>query len=130
RETIVRRSLHAGTQEMRPETYARFDLHCVFNKLDYLTLKKIANLHLTKSLELVNSQGHNIDVEPGVLDHIQREGYSEKFGARPIQNAAMRIIGDVIAKEMLSNGGKPVHGSVHYDPKMNRCFLGSPTFVT
>ncbi len=27
RETLERRTLQAGTSEMRPETYARFDLH-------------------------------------------------------------------------------------------------------
>src|SRR5215510_16016461 len=60
RETLVRRTLQAGTSELRPETFARFDLHCVFNKLDYLTLKKIAQLHLAKCIALVTAQGHNI----------------------------------------------------------------------
>src|SRR6266404_255647 len=40
RETIERRAIQAGTQEMRPETFARFDRHYVFSKLSYLTLKK------------------------------------------------------------------------------------------
>jgi hypothetical protein len=44
RQTLVRRTIQAATQEMRPETYARFDLHCVFNKLDYLTLNRIGQL--------------------------------------------------------------------------------------
>jgi ATP-dependent Clp protease ATP-binding subunit ClpA len=30
RETLVKRTLAAATSEMRPETFARFDLHCVF----------------------------------------------------------------------------------------------------
>jgi hypothetical protein len=51
RETLVRRTLQAGTSEMRPETYARFDLHCVFNKLDYLTLKRIGQLFAKKYLQ-------------------------------------------------------------------------------
>jgi len=50
RETLVRRTLAAGTNEMRPEIFARFDLHCVFNKLDYLTLKRIAELHVRQAL--------------------------------------------------------------------------------
>src|SRR5215469_13020708 len=49
RETLVRRTLQAGAQDLRPETSARFDLHCVFNKLGYEVLKEIAAFHLDKT---------------------------------------------------------------------------------
>src|SRR5215831_168038 len=88
RETLVRRTLAAGTNEMRPETFARFDLHCVFNKLDYLTLRRIGELHVHQALEIINAQGHCIECAGELVEHVQREGYSEKFGARPMQNAA------------------------------------------
>jgi len=123
RETLVRRTLVAGTSEMRPETFARFDLHCVFNKLDYLTLKQVAELHVRQALEIINAQGHRIRCTPEVIEHIQREGYSEKFGARPMQNAAMRILGDLVSTEMLKNGGRPVTGALGHDRRTNRCFL-------
>jgi ATP-dependent Clp protease ATP-binding subunit ClpB len=123
RETLVRRTLQAGAQDLRPETYARFDLHCVFNKLGYEVLKEIAAVHLDRTLGLVNSQGHSIICELGVLEYVQREGYSEKFGARPMQNAAMRIIGNVVAAAMLNDGAHQVAGSIAYDPRLNRCFL-------
>src|ERR1700757_7140 len=126
RETLVRRTLAAGTSEMRPETFARFDLHCVFNKLDYLTLKQVAEMHVGQALEIINAQGHRIRCTPEVIEHVQREGYSEKFGARPMQNAAMRILGDLVSSEMLKNGGWPVTGALGHDRKSNRCFL-TPT---
>ena len=116
----------AGTSEMRPETFARFDLHCVFNKLDYLTLKQVAELHIGQALEIINAQGHRIRCTPEVIEHVQREGYSEKFGARPMQNAAMRILGDLVSTEMLKNGGRPVTGALGHDRKSNCCFL-TPT---
>jgi ATP-dependent Clp protease ATP-binding subunit ClpA len=121
RETIVRRTIQAGTQEMRPETFARFDLHAVFNKLDYLTLKEIAKLHVFKCLELIRSQGHDITVDHDVIEYVQREGYSEKFGARPIMTAAMRVLGEIVASEMLVNGGLPVSGKIEYDHRRNAC---------
>jgi hypothetical protein len=34
-----------------------------------------------------------------------------KFGTRPIQTAAMRILGNVVSQEMLKNGGRPVKAS-------------------
>jgi ATP-dependent Clp protease ATP-binding subunit ClpA len=123
RETIVRRTIQAGTQEMRPETFARFDLHAVFNKLDYLTLKEIAKLHVFKCLELIRSQGHDITVDHDVIEYVQREGYSEKFGARPIMTAAMRALGEIVASEMLVNGGLPVSGKIEYDRRRNACCL-------
>ncbi len=123
RETLVRRTLQAGTSEMRPETYARFDLHCVFNKLDYLTLKRIGQLHVDKCLALMNALGHAVECQPSVVEHVQREGYSERFGARPMQNAAMRIIGNLVSQEVLNNGGRPVKGILCHDPRANRCFL-------
>jgi ATP-dependent Clp protease ATP-binding subunit ClpC len=110
---------------MRPETYARFDLQCVFNKLDYLTLKRVGELHTNKCLALINAQGHAIECEQSVVEHVQREGYSERFGARPMQNAAMRILGDVVSQEMLRNNGGLVSGVIRHDPKSNRCSLVS-----
>src|SRR5215831_618199 len=122
RETLARRTLAAGTSEMRPETFARFDLHCVFNKLDYLTLKRVAELHVRRTLEIINDQGHHMTCAHEVVEYVQREGYSEHFGARPMQNAAMRILGDVVSTEMLNNGGRPVTGTLGHDRKTNRCF--------
>jgi ATP-dependent Clp protease ATP-binding subunit ClpA len=123
RETLVRRAIQAGTQEMRPETYARFDLHCVFNKLDYLTLNRIGQLHVDKCLDLIRAQGHSIQCEPGVVEYVQHEGYSERFGARPMQNAAMRVLGSIVAGEMLKSGGHAVSGVVQYERSSNKCFL-------
>ena len=123
RETIVRRTIQSGTQEMRPETFARFDLHAVFGKLDYLTLKQVAKLHVDKCLGLLRNQGHDISVDGGVVEYVQREGYSERFGARPIENASMRILGEIVSQRMLINGGMPVNGVVGYDRRRNTCCL-------
>ena len=64
-----------------------------------------------------------INVASGVVEYVQREGYSERFGARPMQNAALRILGDVVSQEMLKNGGRPVMGEVAFDRKANKCFF-------
>ncbi len=123
RETIVRRALQAVSSEMRPEMFARFDLHCVFNKLGWETLKEIAVLHVNKCLDLINAQGHCVNIDDGVIEYVQREGFSEKYGARPMQNSAMRILGDVITKAMLKNHGHPVDGRITYDRRRNVCEL-------
>jgi ATP-dependent Clp protease ATP-binding subunit ClpA len=123
RETLVRRTSRAALDLMRPEIYRRFQLKCVFNKLDFETLKRVAQLHLDKSLTLINAQGHRVECGSGVLEHVQRSGYTEEFGAGPIEEAALEILGDVVAKELLRNGARPVHGIIAYDRHTNNCVL-------
>ena len=123
RETLVRRTSQAATQDLRPETFGRFDLECVFNKLDYLTINRIGELHLANCLGIINGQGHSIECGSGVLEYVQREGYSEKYGVRPMRKTAMRILRDVVSPAMLANGGRPVSGLVEYDRRSNKCFL-------
>lgn len=123
RETIISRTETAVESDMRPETVARFDLVLSFNKLSYDDLTAIAALHMQKALDRINKVGHEISVADGVLGYIQRKGYSEKFGARPIRNSAMRVLGGVVKDAMLVNGGLPVHGVVEYDRRANKCFL-------
>jgi ATP-dependent Clp protease ATP-binding subunit ClpA len=123
RETLVRRTSRAALDLMRPEIYRRFQLKCVFNKLDFETLKRVAQLHLHKSLMLINAQGHRVECGSGVLEHVQRSGYTEQFGAGPIEEAALEILGDVVAKELLRNGARPVHGIIGYDRHTNKCVL-------
>ena len=108
---------------MRPETYARFDLHCVFNKLDYVTLRRVAELHARQALDVINAQGHCVTCRPQVIEHVQREGYSEHFGARPMRTAAMRVIGQVVANEMLKRSGRSVRGEIGFDPVSNKTFF-------
>jgi ATP-dependent Clp protease ATP-binding subunit ClpA len=123
RETLVKRTLYAGTSDMRPETFARFNLQCVFNKLDYPTLQRIGAYQTGQCLGILKAQGHELDVDGNVVEYIQREGYSEKFGARPMQNTAMQVLGDLVSAEMLNNGGKPVSGKISYDRRTNTCAL-------
>jgi ATP-dependent Clp protease ATP-binding subunit ClpA len=125
RETLVRRTLAAARSEMRPETFARFDLHCVFNKLDYATLRRVAELHVRKVLEIINSQGHCIRCAREVVEHVRREGYSEHFGARPMEAAAMRVLGQVVAERMLSGCARPVRGEIGFDPTINKTLFAT-----
>ncbi len=123
RETIVRRTGQAVEADMRPEIVARFDLISTFNKLNYESLKLIAKLHMEKCLEVINGRGHEIAVDPSVLVHIQMEGYSEKWGARPTRAAAMRILGGEVAKAILKNHGIPVTGTIVHHRRTNGCEL-------
>ena len=83
RETLVRRTIQAGTQEMRPETYARFDLHCVFNKLDYLTLNR--NWSGSCGQVFGSHQG------PRALDRVCSQGWSNMSSAKDTQSDSVLV---------------------------------------
>jgi ATP-dependent Clp protease ATP-binding subunit ClpC len=123
RETLVRRTVQAATQDMRPEIYARFDEVCVFNRLNDEVLEEIAKLHLDRCLEIVRRQGHDITLSGSVLEYVLREGWSPEFGARPLQQAALRALGGAIVPKLLEGEGKAIRGHIDYDRKRNRCEL-------
>jgi ATP-dependent Clp protease ATP-binding subunit ClpA len=123
RTRVEKRTLQVATDDIRLETLGRFDLIAVFNKFNREALQAIAKLHTSHAAQKINEQGHNIVIELGVADIVQRKGYSEQFGARPIQKAAMQILGDLVAGEMLGNGGEKVQGTVRADQRTNSCYL-------
>jgi ATP-dependent Clp protease ATP-binding subunit ClpC len=123
RAYLVRRTLQAVQDFLRPEIYRRFEAKVVFDRLGHEALCRIADLHLAKTLELVARDGHRLTAEPGVAGHIRRVGYSEEYGAGPMEQAALDVVGGVIKDARFSNGGGPVAGVVVYDRKTNRCFL-------
>jgi len=123
RETLVRRTIQAATQDMRPEIYARFNKVCVFNRLTDDVVTEIAKLHLGGCLEIVRDLGHDVTVSPSVLEYILREGWSEQFGARPLQEAALDALGYPIVARFLADKGQPVRGTIAYDRRRNRCDL-------
>lgn len=123
RAYLVRRTLQAVQDFLRPEIYRRFEGKIVFNRLGHEALCRIADLHLAKTLELVGRDGHRLTAGPGVAGHIRRVGYSEEYGAGPMEQAALDVIGGVIKDARFSSGGGPVAGVVGYDRKSNRCFL-------
>jgi ATP-dependent Clp protease ATP-binding subunit ClpA len=129
RETLVRRTVQAATQDMRPEIYARFDEVCVFNRLNDEVLEQIAKLHLDRCLEIVRRQGHDITLSGSVLEYVLREGWSPEFGARPLQQAALRALGGAIVPKLLEGEGRAVRGHIDYDRKRNRCELVSDVTV-
>jgi len=123
RETLGRRTVQAATQDMRPEIYARFDEVCVFSRLSDEVLEEIAKLHLSRCLGIVRRQGHDVTLTPGVLEYVLREGWSPQFGARPLQQAALKALGSAIVPRLLESKGHQVKGVISYDRKRNRCEL-------
>jgi ATP-dependent Clp protease ATP-binding subunit ClpB len=123
RDSIVKRVMSVAIQDMRPEIFNRFSLVCVFNKLTDEDLHSIGDLHLNRIVGDLRQRGHQLKLHPTVVDYVFAEGATAEFGARPIEQAALKAIGDAIVPKMLSSGGRPVSGMVCYDRHKHKCYL-------
>ncbi|MBV9878540.1 MAG: hypothetical protein JO025_27655, partial [Verrucomicrobia bacterium] len=102
---------------------------CVFNRLSEEVLEEIAKLHLERCLAIVRALGHDITLSAGVLEYVLREGWSPEFGARPLQQAALRALGNAIVPWLLEGEGRAVSGRIEYDRRKNRCELVSEVSI-
>jgi ATP-dependent Clp protease ATP-binding subunit ClpA len=107
------RAENAALKTLKPEILGRFDLLTTFNKLSEECKSDIVRLHTDVVLQVMRQLGHHITVTQRLLDRIKTEGYTERFGARPIRRKAKEIIGDAIR----STGGERISGTLDYNPK-------------
>jgi ATP-dependent Clp protease ATP-binding subunit ClpA len=116
RDKIKKRVENAALDILRPEILGRFNLLDAFSKLGEDSTYRIAEIHAQECLRISRENGHDIVLSENAIDSIRRAGYSERFGARPIKDQAMAIIGNAI----LSKGIPKVSGTLTYDVRTKR----------
>jgi ATP-dependent Clp protease ATP-binding subunit ClpA len=52
----------------------------------------------------LKQQGYDLEVDASVMPFLVRKGFHPKLGARPMRNAAEKLIGDAVAKSLLQGG--------------------------
>lgn len=114
RITTMRRSLYETMRrlverdaqgELRPEIFARITEAVVLNKLSYDTLCRIADAVLDEELNHHRAGGHAITRDPSVVDIVIKHGYNDRLGARPMRDAAERLVRNALTEDLL-NGGR------------------------
>ncbi len=99
----------AVKQIFRPEFLNRVDEVVVFEKLTKDELKQIIDLMLSEVTDEVKAKGMTISYEEAVKDIILKEGYDEKYGARPLRRTIQKLIEDRLSelylKGQLNQGG-------------------------
>ena len=85
----------------RPEFINRIDETIVFEPLDRESIFKISRLLLDRLAHRLFELGIDIGFDASVLDAVSREGFDEKFGARPVHRAIRRLIEDPLANALL-----------------------------
>jgi ATP-dependent Clp protease ATP-binding subunit ClpA len=101
--TIERFIEDLAASELRPEVLARFNVRCVFQRLNYAAQKTIASIMLGKELKLLASKGHQLTVGQGVLEVLVAEGVEPRLGARRMRQTVESHCRHAV-REALLNG--------------------------
>lgn len=85
-------------ETFRPEFLNRIDDIIVFKALAENELRQIVDLQLKEVSNEVKEKKMSLEVSEDVKAHILKEGFDEKYGARPLRRTIQRLIEDEIAE--------------------------------
>jgi ATP-dependent Clp protease ATP-binding subunit ClpB len=100
--TIERTVLRRVDQVLRPELIARINEKLVFNRLPYAIQREICELMIRREVERLSLLGHNLVVEPAMVENLVREGFHRTLGARPMRNTVDRFLQEMAASPVLA----------------------------
>ena len=107
----VRKEIERMLKEtFKPEFLNRIDEYIVFKKLEYNDVKIICKKMLDELSDRLNEKNIIITYSNNAIEQLVKEGYDEKYGARPLRRVIESKIGDLISEAILSgklnNGDK------------------------
>jgi ATP-dependent Clp protease ATP-binding subunit ClpC len=86
----------------RPEFLNRLDEIIVFHSLNRDNIKEIVSIMFSQlSARISKNIGINISISEPAKDYIAKEGFEEKYGARPLRRAIQSKIEDKLAEKIL-----------------------------
>lgn len=85
-------------ETFRPEFLNRIDDIIVFKALAESELRQIVDLQLKEVANEVKEKKMSLEVSDDVRAQILKEGFDEKYGARPLRRTIQRLIEDEIAE--------------------------------
>jgi len=105
----------------RPEFLNRLDRIVTFRPLATETAERIAQREIARVLERAGITRRHlaVDVDPGVLPLLLREGYSQAFGARPLKRTVERLVLLPMARA-IAEGSVPADSLVRLVAKQDR----------
>jgi ATP-dependent Clp protease ATP-binding subunit ClpC len=95
------RMLTALKEAVRPEFLGRIDETVVFRPLGEAEVRRIASLLLEELALRVRAMGIGLDFSEGAVTLLVKEGFDPQFGARPLRRAAVRLMEEPLAEEIL-----------------------------
>lgn len=88
-------------KNFRPEFLNRIDEIVVFNSLTRDNLNEIVKIMISRLQERLEERDIKIDIESSAVNLILKEGYSEEYGARPLNRAIQKMITDQLTIKIL-----------------------------
>ncbi|MCS6969574.1 MAG: ATP-dependent Clp protease ATP-binding subunit [Planctomycetes bacterium] len=88
-------------EHFRPEFLNRLDDIIVFRPLERDDLKQVVRLEFGKVVKRMAEQGIALTLSEAGVEHLLKEGFDPKFGARPIRRAIERLVEDPLGEAIL-----------------------------
>jgi len=95
-----------------PEFVNRIDDVIVFNNLSKENIREIMDMELSKTKDRMKNSNYSIVFSSSSKDFICKEGYDEKYGARPMRRAIKKYIECPFAEKVFS--GEIEEGDIVY----------------
>ena len=104
-----------------PEFLNRLDDIVLFDQLSSDDVIKIVDIELDKFIRRMGRQDYTFKFNKNAKEFLAKEGYDQKYGARPIKRAIQKYVEDVVADAILDGAleeGKTY--TISYDKKANK----------
>jgi ATP-dependent Clp protease ATP-binding subunit ClpC len=88
-------------KKFAPEFINRLDDIIIFNSLSQEDINKIVDIEINKLEKRVKELGYDLKLSSSTKEYLAKEGYDEKFGARPLNRAIQKFIEDPLSEEIL-----------------------------
>jgi ATP-dependent Clp protease ATP-binding subunit ClpC len=90
-------------KKFKPEFLNRIDEAIVFNSLNREDIHKIIYVEIEKLKGRIEEMHYTLNVSEAAIDFLAEQGYSEEYGARPLNRAIQHYIEDSVADEILND---------------------------
>ncbi|AGW86334.1 Chaperone protein ClpB [Blattabacterium sp. (Nauphoeta cinerea)] len=85
-----------------PEFLNRIDDIIIFNSLTKEDISRITRIELGKVIFHVSNLGYQLVLFPKVIDFIQKKGFDQEYGARPLKRVIEKFIKNPISEYIIS----------------------------
>ena len=89
-------------RDFKPEVLGRLDAILTFNSLDRAVMKDLVMKQISLLKQRIKGQSYDLEFTDKVIGHLAEVGYSESFGARPLQTAFNKLIIRPLSKLVLA----------------------------
>lgn len=119
--TLQLETTKAMEEFFRPEFLNRIDRICMFKPLQREHVRILAQRELGNVLlrSGITRRGLRVDVDPGVIDILVREGFSPLYGARPLKRAVEKFALMPVARQIVNMGGENQQALLRLLPQGN-----------